>query len=115
MRVVPGSAVEISGVSIGHTFPGCDGTLLNGRDTIVPRSRLLQESMPVERSTFLRTDNVVADSGRDGIAPIDFNRRSRECSIDKQSATVHTVRGNKATGDIEIVTADDACMSCQRR
>lgn len=107
MRVIPRSAIEIGQVSVSHAFSWGDRALLDGGYTIVPGRQLLQESVPMQSSPFLRTNDVVADSGRDNVAPIDFNGGSWECSVDKQGATVDTVRGNEASGDVEVVRSDD--------
>lgn len=115
MGVVPGSTVEISSICISHAFPGSNGALLNRGNTVVPGSRFLQKSVPVQGSAFLWTDDVIANSSRDGIAPVDFNRWSRERSVDEQSAAVHTVRGDEATGDVEMEVPRDTCIRCQRR
>ena len=113
MRVIPRSAVEISDECVSQAFPWSDGTLLDSRDTIEPRSRFLQESMPMQRSAFFRTYYVIADINGEGVTPISFDRRSWKRSVDQKSALVYAVWGNEATSDVEVVIAGDACRGRQ--
>lgn len=84
--------------------------MLNRGNAVIPRRQLLQESVPVERSAFLRANDVVADIYGNDVSPIDLNRRGGKSSIDEQSTPVDTVRRNEATGDVEIIVASYALV-----
>ena len=52
----------------------------------------------------------------DSITPISFNGWSRECTVDKDNASVHPIRGDIATSYIEVVRRTlVSCESCQPR
>lgn len=64
-------------------------------------------------STFLRTHDVIAHVHSDGVTPISFDQRSRECSVDKKSALIHSIGSNRASGDVEVVRGASACKEGQ--
>ena len=59
--------------------------------------------MPMEGCAFFRTGNFVAYVDSDSIAPISFNGWTWELPVDKDNASVHSIRRDIATSDIEVV------------
>ena len=103
MGVIPGCTEKVRKEGIGHTRSRSDRALINSRNAIVPRSALLQKPMPMERSTFFGARNLVTNINGDSIAPIGFDGWTGECTVDKQSASIHSIRRDYTTGDIEVV------------
>ena len=103
MGVIPRCTVKVCKEGIGHARSRSDRALINSRNAIVPRSSLLQKPMPMKRSTFFGARDLVTNVDGDSIAPIGFDGRTGECTIDKQSASIHSIRRNYTTGDIEVV------------
>ena len=70
----------------------------------------------MEGCAFFRTGNFVTYVDSDGITPISFNGWSWECTVDKDNASVHSIRRDVATSDIEVVRGTlVSCESCQPR
>lgn len=91
MRVIPGCTIKIRKELIGHARSRSNGTLVNGRNAIVPRSSLLQKPMPVKRSTFFRARDFVTYVDGDGITPVSFDSWTWECTVNKQGASIHSI------------------------
>ena len=103
MRVIPRCTVKVRKELVGHTRSRSDRALINSRNTIVPGSTFLQKPMPMKRGTFLRARNLVTNIDSDSIAPIGFDGRTRECTVDEQRASIHSIRRDYTTCDIEVV------------
>ena len=97
VRVIPRSSVEISLESIYHGFPRGNWALLHRRNTVVPRSCPLKDTVPMKGSTFLWSGDLVVNSDLEGITPIGFELGSRELVVDQQDALVDSVRSQKAS------------------
>ena len=70
--------------------------------------------MPMESSALLRTCNLVAYVYSDDIAPVSLDRWSRECTIDEESASIHSIGSDDTASDVEIVRGTPAaCRDCQ--
>lgn len=82
MRVIPGSSVKISLECVGHSFSGSDRALLDGRNTIKPWGVTLENAVPVESGTFLRSCDLVVDGDLERITPIGFKLRRWELIVD---------------------------------
>ena len=111
--MIPGGAVGISDESVLEAFSRSDGALLHSRNTIVPWGQLLEESMPMNGSAFLRTDDVIADIDGESITPIRFKSWSWESSIDEQGAPIDSIGSDETTGDVEVIIAGDTCAISQ--
>ena len=111
MRVVPASAVEISGESISEVISRSNRTLLNARNAVVVRGVFLKEAVPVKRGTFLVDWNAVLVGGGyrvmysdgDSVSPVSFDERPRELVVDQQHGAVDAIRAQDSTRDGEIV------------
>ena len=64
-------------------------------------------------STLFRAHDVVAHVHGDGITPISFDQRTRECSINKKSTFINSIGSNSASGDVEVVRGTGACKEGQ--
>ena len=103
MGVIPRCTVKVRKEGIGHTRPRSDRALIDSRNAIVPRTALLQKPMPMKRSAFFRARNLVTNIDGDSVAPIGFDGWTGEGTVDKQSASIHSIRRDYTTGDIEVV------------
>lgn len=114
MGVIPRCAVNIRKEGIGHACSRGDGTLIDSRNAIVPRSSLLQKSMPMYRSAVFGARDFVTYIHGDSIAPIGFNHWTRELIVDKNDTSIYSIGRDKATSDVEVVRwALAACRDCQ--
>ena len=112
--VIPRCAVDIGKERIGHACSRGNRALIDSRNTIVPRSSLLQKSMPMYRSTFFGACDFVTYVHGDRVAPVGFNHWTREFAVDKNDASVYSIGGYEATSDVEVVRgALAACRDCQ--
>ena len=57
----------------------------------------------MERSAFFRARDFITDVDSDSITPIGFDSWTGECAVNQKSASIHSIRRDDATGDIEIV------------
>ena len=103
MGVIPRGTEEVRKEGIGHTRSRSDRALVNSRNAIVPRSTFLQKSMPMKRSTFFGARDLVTNIDGDSIAPIGFDGWTGECTVDEQSASIHSIWRDYTTRNIEIV------------
>ena len=58
--------------------------------------------------TFFRADNVVAHVHGDGIPPVSFDHWTRERSVNKEGAFVHSIWSNGTSGDVEVIRGASA-------
>ena len=65
-------------------------------------------------SPFFGACDVIANVHSDGVTPISFDQGGRKSSVDKESAFVHSIRGNGASGDVEVVRGAPPCTEVQR-
>ncbi len=70
--------------------------------------------MPMYRSAVFGACDFVTDVHGNSIAPISFDRWTRECPIDKSDISRYSIRRDLATSDVEIVRGTlTACRNCQ--
>lgn len=109
VRMIPGCTIKIREERVGETFPRRNRALLNSWNTIEPGGLLLQDAVPMQCSALFRAHNVVAHIYGDGVTPVGFDQGGRECSVDKKSAFVHSIRSNCASGNVEVVRGTPSC------
>lgn len=82
VRVIPGCAKDVGLEFVRHGFARSDWTLLNRRHTIEPGSLALKDAVPVKGSPFHWVLDVVGHGDDESVAPIGFNGRAGELTID---------------------------------
>lgn len=111
VRMVPAAPPEVGLECIRERFAWSDRALSHGWNTVVPRSRSLENSMPVQCSPFFRPSNLVMNGDLESIPPVGFKGRPRELAVDQDNASVDAIRRNVPTGDCQVVCTDNACVS----
>ncbi len=70
--------------------------------------------MPMYRSAVFGACDFVTDVHSNSVAPVSFDRWTRECPIDKSDVSRYSIRRDLTTSDVEIVRgALTACRDCQ--
>lgn len=90
MRVIPRSTIEFRANSVGEGASWNDGALTDTGCAIVERSAALKESMPVNCSTLQK---VVLHRDFNPIAPVSFDERAGELSVDREHGDWHAIWG----------------------
>ena len=68
----------------------------------------------MERGAFFRAGDLITYVDSDSITPVGFNGWTGKCAVDKKRASIHSIRRDDATGDVEIVCGTlAACNDCQ--
>ena len=103
VTVIPRSSVEVGLELVSERLSGSDWTLLNARNTIIPRGLLLKEPVPVQRCALLRASNVVVHGDLNGISPISLDLGCRISSVDENYRSLDSVRSQDTPTDGEVV------------
>lgn len=107
MRVVPGSSIEIGFEGIGERSARSNRALLNRGYTIIPRSFLLENTMPMESSAFLRASDLIMNGDLDCISPVGFDSWTRKLSINQNNVLLVSIRSKCAARYSEVVGSDN--------
>ena len=105
MGVVPRGAKEFSLELVGEGVHGCNGALADCGYAVVPLGVSLEQTMPVNCSTFEGVLDVVVYGDLDPITPVGFDDRARELPVDQNDIAKHTIGGDLVAGNVEVVVA----------
>lgn len=92
---------------VGVALAGGNGALADGRDTILPLSVLLTESVPMQGGTFRVVVNVVVDRDLDPVSPVCLNGGAGVSSVHQEDLTLISIWGDDTSADGEVIVADD--------
>ncbi len=82
VRMIPAGPIQSCLKGVCEVLSRSDWTLPNGRHAIVIRGIPLQQTVPMQRCTLLRSRDSIFDSDIENIAPICFQQRPRELPVD---------------------------------
>lgn len=82
MRMVPRGTVKVSVEAVCECAIGWDRALADSGNTVHVLGSLLQNTMPVQSSSFGRAFDLVCDLDLDSIAPVCLNQRAWELVVD---------------------------------
>ena len=80
--VIPRCTIEVGVKSISERRARSDGALLDGWHTIKPGRLLLEDTVPMQRSTIFGAGDLVIHGDLKCIPPVGFQVGSRELAID---------------------------------
>ena len=105
MGVVPRGAKEFSLELVGEGVHGCNRTLANRGNAIVPLGVSLEQTVSMHCSAFEGVFDVVVYGDLDPITPVGFDDRAWELAVDQNHIAKYAVGGDLVASDVELVVS----------
>lgn len=94
MGMVPRSSVQAGQKLVGEAFAGSNRTLSYSGRSVLPRSPLLKKAMPMNDRSLLSVRYVIMNIHDDLVAPVGFDKRPGEGTVDEENLTLISIGGD---------------------
>jgi len=101
MRVPPRGAIKTCSPGVSKILSRCDRALRDTGDTIISLRVLLQDSVPMDRKTFI-FDSIV-DVDLYHVTPVGFQERSRILAVDQEASHLNAIWCELSFSDSPVV------------